>query len=259
MSMPVLLQRDGAIATVTINRAAVRNTLDRAAWHKLGEVMVRVSVENDLRCIVLRGAGLGAFCGGDDVAAFTADPGDAQSVREYAGIVARTLDSLRECRHPVLAMVAGECTGAGLVVAALADLRICADTSRFVLPVSRVGAVLGHDALAPLAGLIGRGPLMEMLLTGSGIDAVRAHGLGLAQRVVDEHGLAECAYETARGIAAGAPLAARWHKKFLNRLDHPTPVTAAERDEALLCFGTTDFQEGLRAFLDARPPRFRGH
>lgn len=144
------------------------------------------------------------------------------------------------------------------MIAAQADLRVCGAASRFGVPVNRLGLSMSCDELPVLVALVGRARALELLLEGRIVDAAEACAMGIVHRVVDERRVAECAYHSARGIAAAAPLAARWHKKFINRLAQPAPIAAHEREESLACFGSADFHEGRRAFLDKRSPRFRG-
>lgn len=259
MSNEILLQRDGGLATVVINRAESGNAMTRYMWNKLGEVMVRISADNDIRCVVLRGAGGEAFCLGDDLDEMETERCDVVSAGEYDRVMSRGIDSLKECRHPIVAMLHGECQGIGLGVAALADIRLCGTSSRFGVPLGRQGRVMPHRALAALVGVVGRPCALELLLVGNMMGAAEAHAAGLVHRVVADSELVESAYGVARDIAAAAPLAARWHKKFVNRLDDPAPLSAAEQAEGVLCFGTADFLEGRAALREGRKPLFRGH
>lgn len=258
MTDNVLLERDGALATVILNRPDKLNALTRDMWHRLGEIMVTLSAANDVRCIIVRGAGEEAFSPGNDIAEFQVERHDLSSARDYAKSVRISIDAIKQCRHPTLAMIHGSCMGGGLEIAALCDIRICGAGARFGTPLNRIGLVMTHAQMAALVGLIGRATALEMLLEGRTFDAIEAHEKGLVHRVVDDSALIGSAYASARSIAAGAPLVARWHKKFLNRLADPTPLSVEERDEAYLCFGTADFKEGCEAFLAKRKPQFIG-
>jgi enoyl-CoA hydratase/carnithine racemase len=259
MNPNILVQRDGSLATVVLNRADKLNAMTRGMWHTLGEVMVSLSADNGLRCVVLRGAGGKAFSPGNDIGEFERERHDVDSARAYGADMARTLSSLKSCRHPVVAMIHGICVGGGLEIASICDIRICGRSSRFGAPINRLGLVMSYAELEGLIGLVGRARALELLLEGRIVEADEAYRMGLVNRVVDDERVTEAGYETARRIAAAAPLVARWHKKFINRLADPTPLGEAEREECFLCFGTGDFREGLQAFLDKRKPRFRGH
>jgi enoyl-CoA hydratase/carnithine racemase len=158
----------------------------------------------------------------------------------------------------MVALIQGACVGGGLLVATQCDLRICGDSSRFGVPVKNLGLVEAYDELAGMMKVVSRAHSLEILLEGRIWGAREAYEKGLVNRVVPDDKVAEEAYATARRIADGAPLAARWHKKFINRLADPRPLSAQERDESYDCFDTADFREGVSAFLAKRKPRFAG-
>jgi enoyl-CoA hydratase/carnithine racemase len=170
----------------------------------------------------------------------------------------RTASALAACRHPNDAQVHGISLGGGLEIAALCDLRICGAGSRFGAPIKNLGLVMAYPEMAPLVRLAGPAVALEILLEGRVFDAQEALAKGLVTRVVpDDRVTAEVAATVAR-IADGAPLVARWHKKFARRLADPRPITADEHDEAFDCFDTEDFREGYAAFLAKRKPQFKG-
>ena len=155
-------------------------------------------------------------------------------------------------------MINGICVGGGLEIAANCDLRICGESSRFGAPVNKLGLVMAHAELRGLLQLVGRATALEILLEGRVFGAQEAKEKGLVTRVVPDDKVEEEAYATARRIADGAPLVARWHKQFAARLADPRPLTEAEIDEGYACFGTEDFRIGYRAFLDKSKPQFKG-
>ena len=256
----ILLDRGEAdgIVTVTLNRPAKLNAFTKPMWRRLGEVMEALSAEDDIRCTLLRGAGTRAFSPGNDISEFATDRSNSEQAAEYGKIMDRTLGALRDCRHPIVAMIHGVCVGGGLEVACLCDIRICGRSSRFGAPVNRLGLVMGYTEMAAVAGLIGRDRALEILLEGRVFDADEAMRKGLVTRVVEDTEVEAEAQAAARRIAAGAPLVARWHKKFARRLADPTPLTEAERAEAYACYDTEDFRIGYKAFLDKAQPAFKG-
>jgi enoyl-CoA hydratase/carnithine racemase len=160
------------------------------------------------------------------------------------------------CRHPLVAQIHGICVGGGLEIA-LCDLRICGASSRFGLR-SEPRTLMAYAEMAPLIDLVGTAVTLELVLEGRILDAVEAKEKGLVTRVVPDAEVAAEARATAQRIAEGAPLVARWHKKFARRLADPRPLTPEERDECFDCFDTEDFRIGYAAFLAKRKPGFIG-
>jgi enoyl-CoA hydratase len=254
----VLVERDGHVATVVLNRPEKLNALTRPMWRMLGDAFDALSADDSVRCVVVRGAGERAFSPGNDIAEFTTQRANKAQAIDYGRDMHRTARAIAECRHPVVARIHGICVGGGLEIAALADLRICGASSRFGAPIKNLGLVMAYAEMAPLVRLVGAPVALEILLEGRVFDAAEAKDKGLVTRVVpDEHVGAEVD-ATARRIADGAPLAARWHKRFAQRLADPRPLSAAELDECFDCFDTEDFRTGYAAFLAKAKPIFRG-
>ena len=210
---PILQERDDAIATVVLNRPDKLNALNREAWARLEEVMRELSQDNGVRCIVLRGAGEKAFAAGADISEFENERSNVEQAREYGNTVDGAMASLVDCRHPTLAMIRGVCVGGGLEVACACDLRICGSSSRFGVPVNRLGLTMAYRELELLLSLIGHAAALEILLEGKVFGAEKAAAIGLLNRVVPDDRVQEEAYATARRIAEAAPLVNRWHKK----------------------------------------------
>ena len=258
MSDTILLKRDGPIATVVLNRPEKLNALTRSMWQRLGEAIAGLSAEDGTRCIVVRGAGDKSFAPGNDISEFETERANVEQARAYGADMHRTLAAFEQCRHPLVAMIKGICVGGGLEIAANCDLRICAESSRFGAPVNKLGLVMAHAELRGLLGLVGRATTLEILLEGRVFGAQEARDKGLVTRIVPDEMVEEETYATARRVADGAPLVARWHKQFAARLTDPRPLSEAEIDEGYACFGTEDFRIGYRAFLAKSKPEFKG-
>jgi enoyl-CoA hydratase/carnithine racemase len=254
----VTCARDGAIATVTLDNEPRLNALSAPMWRELGAHFAALAAEPGLRCVVLRGAGERAFAAGADIATFEIERRDPETARHYAGITHAALDAVSACPVPVVALIRGACVGGGLEIASRCDLRICGISARFGIPVKRLGLVVAYEDLKALLALVTPAVALEILLEGRVFGAEEAAAKGLVTRVVPDDAVEAEAYAAAARIAEGAPLVARWHKRFVRRLTDPAPLTAAERDEAVACFGTADFKEGVAAFLAKRAPVFEG-
>jgi enoyl-CoA hydratase/carnithine racemase len=258
MSETILVEHDGPIATVVLNRPEKLNALTRPMWKRLGNVFDELCADDSLRCIVIRGAGTKAFAPGNDISEFATERSNVDQARAYGEDMRRTIEAIGHCRHPVVAQIHGICVGGGLEIAGLADIRICGASSRFGVPINKLGLVMAYSEIKSLVDLAGEAVALEILLEGRVFEAKEAYEKGLVTRVVPDDQVESEARETARRIADGAPLVARWHKKFARRLRDAKPLTPAEYDEGFACFGTEDFQIGYQAFLAKQKPEFKG-
>ena len=258
MSDAILIERDGDIATVVLNRPDKRNALNLEAWARLGEAFLLLAADGELRCVVVRGAGDEAFAAGADISEFANERGDVQQARRYGEVVDEAMDAIVRCPHPTVALIRGACVGGGLEIACACDLRICGASSRFGIPVNRLGLTMAYGELRCLLSVVGPSAAKEILLEGSVFGAERAAAMGLVNRVVEDDRVEEETYATARRIAGAAPLVNRWHKKFIRRLADPAPLSEQEIEEGYAAFGTEDFRTGYRSFLDNERPDFEG-
>jgi len=258
MDDQITVDREGMIATVILNQPSKLNAVSLTMWDRLGKVFSELDQDLDLRCIVLRGAGERAFSVGADISEFEEHRSNAAQAKAYGKRTHGALEAIVNCRHPVIARIDGLCVGGGLEIATTADLRICSERSRFGIPIKRLGLVVAYAELEPLVQLIGPSNAKEILFEGQIFNSDRASAMGLVNRVVSDDGLDEEIAATAARIAEGAPLVARWHKKFTRRLLLPEPLTVKDHDESYDCFATEDFETGYKAFLAKAKPRFTG-
>lgn len=255
----VLVQRDGDIATVVLNRPEKLNALNKAMWARIAEVMGDLGGDDSIRCVVLRGAGDKAMGPGADISEFETERSNAKQAAVYGGLMHDAMHAIRDCPHPVIAMIKGLCVGGALEISLMCDMRICGEGSRFGVPINRLGLVMAYPEVEALVGLVGRSVALEILYEARVFDAVEAKDKGLVNRVVPDDQVEDEAYATAKRIAAGAPLVNRWHKKFVDRvLAGGPPLTEAEQAEGFACFDTEDFNTGFRAFLAKEKPEFEG-
>jgi enoyl-CoA hydratase len=258
MDASIAVAHEGPIATVVLNRPEKLNALTKAMWQLLGETVTELSADDRLRCVIIRGAGEKAFSPGNDIGEFATARSNKTQAIEYGKTMHATARALAECRHPIVAQIYGICVGGGLEIAALCDLRICGASSRFGAPIKNLGLVMAYPEMAPLVQLVGVATTLEILLEGRIFDAREALAKRLVTRVVADEDVDKEARATAQRVAEGAPLVARWHKKFARRLADPRPFTDADFDECFDCFDTEDFRIGYEAFLAKRKPTFVG-
>jgi enoyl-CoA hydratase len=254
----ILISHDGDIATVTLNNPSRLNALSRSMWERLGVAMDELSRNEGVRCVILRGAGDKAFAAGADIAEFARARADSRQAKQYGEIIHYAMQSIAHCRHPVVAMIQGACIGGGLEIAAMCDLRVCGESSRFGVPIKNLGLTMGYGELQGVLALAGRAAVLEILLEGRVFGAAEALHKKLVNRVVADVDVERETCALAARIAAGAPLVARWHKQFIERLGVTPQVLPAEWDEGYACFDTEDYRIGVKAFLDKTTPRFVG-
>ena len=250
--------REGTIATVTLNNPARLNALHKAMWQALRDAMHELGRDEALRCIVLRGAGGKAFAAGADISEFATERAGRAQASIYGELIHEAMQAVARSKHPTVALIQGACIGGGLEIAAMCDMRVCGASSRFGVPINRLGLTMGYGELQGVLGLVGRAVTLEILLEGRLFSAQEAYAKGLVNRVVADDAVEREAYATAERIAAGAPLVARWHKQFIERLTPRVALTPEEWDEGYACFDTADYREGVEAFLAKRKPVFQG-
>jgi enoyl-CoA hydratase len=257
MSDPVQVRHDGAIATVVLSNPGRLNALTRQAWQMLGDAMLALSGDTTLRCVVLRGVG-DAFAAGADIGEFARERADAAQAMDYDRIVNRATRAIADCLHPTVAMIIGPCVGGGLEVAAVCDLRICGASSRFGVPINRLGLTIAYPELKGLLALAGRATTLEILLEGRVMGAAEAYAKGLVNRVVADDQVEAEALATARRIADGAPLVNRCHKAMIRRVEQGGALTARDVADSYAVYASADFRAGVGAFIAKTKANFEG-
>ncbi|QID19169.1 enoyl-CoA hydratase/isomerase family protein [Nitrogeniibacter mangrovi] len=259
MAGHVQLRCDDAVATITLDNPGKLNAIDSAMWQALHAHVQAVSDDDTVRCVILRGAGDDAFAAGGDIEEFLSVRATVDDALHYhEAWVATALDAIRQCPVPTIAAIRGACVGGGLEIAGCCDLRIAGRGSRFGAPINKLGFSMYPREMAGLLEVVGPAVVLEILLEGRILNADEALSKGLLTRLVDDDAVFDEALASARRICAGAPLVARWHKHWVHRLMHDTPLSEAEKRAAFDFLATEDYQEGMAAFFDKRKPRFKG-
>ena len=253
----ITLERDGAVATVTLNRPNVLNALNVRMLGELAETFAELDRDDALRAVIVTGAGAKAFAAGADIGELNALPNaraaEAQALKGQA-----LMSTIEGLRVPVIAAVNGFALGGGCELAMACDIRIASENARFGQPEVNLGILPGYGGTQRTTRLLGEGMAMYLCLTGEMIDAQEALRIGLVQRVTPLEGLLEEAKRIAGLIASKAPLAVAAAKRAIVSGASMTLPDALAL-EALL-FGqvvmTDDFREGSQAFLDKRKANF---
>jgi enoyl-CoA hydratase/carnithine racemase len=262
MSESILLEIAGAIATLTLNRPDKRNAITFDMWHQIQRLLVDLKDDPQVRVIIFQGAGDEAFAAGADISEFATHRNSAAKAALYNAAFDAAMDMAEAVGKPTICLIKGACVGGGCEFATACDLRIAADNARFGVPIARLGLPVGFREMRRLIRLIGHAKTMELLLTADLIPATEAHRLGLVHHVVPLADVNTFTYAQANKIAALAPVVHRVHKEIAQVvLDDPSlsGLTPDHQRLALSPFDTDDFQEGWQAFLQKRPPHFRGH
>lgn len=258
---PVRYEVADFIATVTLNRPAVMNALNRQAYAELEAAFRRAHADPEVRCVILTGAGR-AFCSGDDVREIMLAERDEPvvPVREVRPRPTPAAVAVLECDKPVIAAVNGPAVGWGMDLALLCDIRIASTAARFGELFIKRGLIADVGGLWRLPAIVGPAKAAELLFTGDIIDAAEAERIGLVSKVVPPEALMEEARSLARRIAANPPIAMRYMKEGLRRARHARLEEMGEFIGSALAylFTTEDHKEGARAFVEKREPVFRG-
>jgi enoyl-CoA hydratase/carnithine racemase len=254
----VLLERDGAVAIVTVNRPNVLNALNAQTLDELRRVMLDLKHDDSARAAVLTGAGDKSFVAGADINELAVQT--PTSGREHALRGQHVLDLIENLGKPVIAAINGYALGGGCELAMACTLRLAADTAKIGQPEINLGLLPGYAGTQRLSRLVGKGRAMEIILTGAPISAHEAERIGLVNRVVPAADLMMAAKQLASALAKQAPIAMRY---IINAINKGLEMPFAEGCvfEATL-FGlvasTDDMREGTKAFLEKRKPEFRG-
>lgn len=246
------------VATVTLNRPDVMNAMNDAMRVELTRCFGEIAESDDVRVVIVTGAGGRAFSAGADIKE-SVEPQSPVSFRARR----RRIDFrqvMDRCPQPILAAIRGYALGGGLELALACDIRVAADDAQLGLTEINLAIIPGGGGTQRLPRLVGRGKALEMILTGARIDAREALRLGLVERVVAAAELPAAAQELARTIAAKAPVALRYAKEAVVKgLDLPlADGLRLEGDLSALLRTTEDRLEGARAFIEKRKPRWQG-
>ncbi len=254
----ILYEVNDGIGIVTFNRPQARNALTFGMYRRLAEICRDAPKADDLKAIIVCGAGDKAFAAGTDIAQFR-DFSSAQDALDYEQQMDQVLDAVERCSVPTIAAIHGACTGGGAGIAAACDLRIASGDFRFGFPIARtLGNCLSVENLSRLAALIGAGRTREIIFTARLLAAEEAHSIGLISEILEDRGAVMArARELADLMAGFAPLTLRATKEGLRRL-RAKQADLDDHDLVTLCYTSDDFKEGLEAFLGKRKPDWKG-
>jgi enoyl-CoA hydratase/carnithine racemase len=260
MTDKIISRREDGVGHVVFNNPEKRNAVSLDMWQAFEGALEAFAAHDEIRVVVLSGAGGKAFVSGADISRFEDERAGAEAVAHYNATTARIYAKLNTLAKPTLAQITGSCVGGGVALAVCCDLRICGQGSRFAIPAAKLGLGYGFAGLQRLVSVIGPAFAKEMFFTARLFSAAEAYAMGLVNRVVPDGEVESYVAEYARTITANAPLTVGSVKAIVGEVLKDATARDLARCEALVqaCFASRDYAEGRQAFLEKRPPRFVG-
>jgi enoyl-CoA hydratase/carnithine racemase len=256
----ILQSAADGVGIIAFNNPGKRNAISLEMWEGLGEALIELRDDPDVRVVVLTGAGDKAFVSGADISQFEKARHNAQASEEYARRSAAQRTLLADYPKPTIACIKGFCLGGGMLVAMLSDIRIAAADSQFGIPAAKLGIAYGYDGLRHLVSLVGPSWARLLMYTGMRIGSAEALRIGLVDRVLPDDDVWKATMDIAHTIAGNAPLAVQAAKITIAQVlkDPADRDMEAVRSIGTACMDSEDFREGRRAFMEKRKPRFTG-
>ena len=248
------------IGWMTFNNPARHNALSLEMWQAIGEIVTHFEADDDVRVIVMKGAGGKAFVSGADITEFDKQRANSEQKEQYARISASGSRALTTLSKPLIAMVEGYCIGGGLATALAADIRFASPDSSFGIPAAKLGLGYEYAGLAKLARVVGPARARDILFSARFLSADEAQQAGLVQFICSREHIQNDVIAYARQIAANAPLTVAAAKAAINAHERGGRTDDIEAVEVLVsaCFDSDDYKEGRRAFAEKRNPEFKG-
>jgi enoyl-CoA hydratase len=260
MTDKIISRREDGVGHLVFNNPEKRNAVSLEMWQAVEGALDHFAADEDVRVVVLSGAGGKAFVSGADISKFEDERSGAEAVAHYNSTTARIYARLNAFDKPTIAQITGSCVGGGVALAVCCDLRICGQSSRFGIPAAKLGLGYGFAGLQRLVHLIGPAFAKEMFFTARLFSAAEAYEMGLVNRIVPDDQVEGYVADYARTISANAPLTVGAVKAVIGEvLKDPAERDLARCEELVqACFASRDYVEGRQAFLEKRPPRFIG-
>jgi enoyl-CoA hydratase len=248
------------VGVITFNNPAKRNAMSLDMWEGLGNALIELRDNDDVRVVIMVGAGDKAFVSGADISQFEKVRHNAAASEEYSKKSEAQRALLANYPKPIIACIRGFCLGGGMQVAMAADIRVASDNSQFGIPAAKLGIAYGYDGLRHLVSLVGPSWARLIMYTGMKIDAAEALRIGLVDRVSPDAELWDATMEIARTISGNAPLAIKAAKITIAQVlkDPDKRDMAAIKQVGTDCMDSADFREGRQAFMEKRKPKFTG-
>lgn len=256
----MIATKDNGIGWMIFNNPERRNAMSLVMREAMAEIFETFARDDEVRVLVLRGAGGKAFVSGADISEFKDKRNSAEAEAEYAEAVGRSRKAMLAFDKPIIAMIEGFCVGGGMATALDCDIRLASDDSEFAIPAARLGLAYSFENLRQLSAVVGPAYAKQILFTGSRLTAKKALEIGLVNDVLPRTELEASVRAMAAQIAANAPLTIRAAKATIGEVYKDETARDMRRVETLIkaCFDSRDFKEGREAFMEKRKPVFEG-
>jgi enoyl-CoA hydratase/carnithine racemase len=258
--MSLLVEKRGSVGWIVFNQPGKRNAINNAMWAGIPPAMKRLDADAGVRVVAFRGAGSEAFSAGADISEFEKNRAQRGAVAKYDGLLDKVLHAIQDSRKPSLAMIHGFCMGGGLEIALACDLRYSGASGQFGIPAAKLGLAYNVEGHKRLLETVGHARAREIMFLGRRYDADAALSMGLVHGVVPDHELEAFVERTIQTLSENAPLAIANSKTIIEEYVKSSGKPDARAMNAAMarCAKSEDYQEGRRAFMEKRKPRFTG-
>jgi len=258
--MTLRVEKRGATGWIVFDQPAKRNAINGAMWRGIPPAMQQFDADPEVRCVAFRGAGSEAFSAGADISEFESRRANEEAVGQYDDLLDRVLHSIQGSLKPSVAMISGYCLGGGVEIALACDLRYCSASSQFGVPAARLGLAYNVEGHKRLLETVGHARAREIMFLGRRYRADEALAMGMVHRVLADGELESFVGEVLQTLSENAPLSIANTKAIIEEYVKSSGSPDGTRMRAAMerCARSDDYQEGRRAFMEKRKPKFKG-
>jgi enoyl-CoA hydratase/carnithine racemase len=259
MSGRIRVQTNGHVTTITLDHPERKNAMNVGMWQALAEIARDIGADEEIRVVIVRGTGNVAFSAGADISEFSKTRSTAEQNHTYDRLVGAATSAIAQLPQPTVAHIHGFCLGGGLAIALSTDLRLASTEASFAIPAARLGVGYGAEGMKRLVGLVGPTAAKRLLFVGDRVNATAALTMGLVNEIHAAADLDLVVKQLCSTMSQNAPLTLRAAKLVIDDLSATGSVSTSSQAAVEACFDSEDFTEGVRSFMQKRPPKFKGN